>query len=67
MLDLQARLKAEKAAIEAEQQRQARNMQDRNRAAGTGGYQSVFAKDTDFMEGDKTAGGKATTATMGSF
>ena len=67
LLDLQAKLKAEKAAIEAEQQRQARNMQDRNRAQGTGGYQSSFAKDTDFMEGDKTAGGKATTATMGSF
>ena len=67
LLDLQAKLKAEKEAIEAEQQRQARNMQDRNRAQGTGGYQSSFAKDTDFMEGDKTAGGKATTATMGSF
>jgi len=66
LLDLQARLQAEKAAIEAEQQRQARNMQDRNRAQGTGGYQSSFAKDTDFMEGDKSAGGRGTTATMGS-
>jgi hypothetical protein len=67
LLDLQARLKAEKEALAAEQQRQARNMQDRNRAEGTGGYQSSFAKDTDFMEGDKSAGGRATTATMGSF
>ena len=66
LLDLQAKLEAEKAAIEAEQQRQARNMQDRNRAQGTGGYQSSFAQDTDFMEGDKSAGGKGTTATMGS-
>jgi len=66
LLDLQAKLKAEKEAIEAEQQRQARNMQDRNRAQGTGGYQSSFAQDTDFMEGDKSAGGKGTTATMGS-
>ena len=66
LLDLQAKLKAEKAAIEAEQQRQARNMQDRNRAEGTGGYQSSFAQDTDFMEGDKSAGGRGTTATMGS-
>ena len=66
LLDLQAKLKAEKAAIEAEQQRQARNMQDRNRAQGTGGYQSSFAQDTDFMEGDPNAGGRGTTATMGS-
>lgn len=66
LLDLQAKLKAEKAAIEAEQQRQARNMQDRNRAQGTGGYQSTYSQDTDFMEGDPNAGGKGTTATMGS-
>ena len=66
LLDLQAKLKAEKEAIEAEQQRQARNMQDRNRAQGTGGYQSSFAQDTDFMEGDPNAGGRGTTATMGS-
>ena len=66
LLDLQAKLEAEKAAIEAEQQRQARNMQDRNRAQGTGGYQSSFAQDTDFMEGDPNAGGRGTTATMGS-
>jgi hypothetical protein len=66
LLDLQAKLEAEKAAIEAEQQRQAQNMQDRNRAQGTGGYQSSFAQDTDFMEGDPNAGGRGTTATMGS-
>ena len=67
LLDLQARLEAEKAAIEAEQQKQTKNMQDSNRATGRGGYQSSFAKDTDFMEGDKSAGGRGTTATMGSF
>ena len=66
LLDLQAKLKAEKEALAAEQQRQAKNLQDANRAAGTGGYQSSFASDTDFMEGDKSAGGRATTATMGS-
>ena len=66
LLDLQAKLKAEKEALAAEQQRQAKNLQDANRAAKTGGYQSVFASDTDFMEGDPKAGGKATTATMGS-
>ena len=66
LLDLQAKLKAEKEALAAEQQRQAKNLQDSNRAAKTGGYQSVFASDTDFMEGDPKAGGKATTATMGS-
>ena len=66
LLDLQAKLKAEKEAIEAEQQRQADNMQDRNRANKTGGYQSSYAEDKDFMEGDPNAGGKATTATMGS-
>ena len=66
LLDLRERLEKEKAAIEAEQQRQAKNLQDANRAAGTGGYQSSFASDTDFMEGDKSAGGRATTATMGS-
>ena len=66
LLELQAKLKAEKEALEAEQQRQADNMQDSNRAMGRGGYQSTYAQDTDFMEGDKSAGGKGTTATMGS-
>ena len=66
-MDLQAKLKAEKEALAAEQQRQAKNLQDANRAQGTGGYQSSFAQDTDFMEGDPNAGGRATTATMGSF
>ena len=41
-------------------------MQDSNRANRTGGYQSSFASDTDFMEGDPNAGGRGTTATMGS-
>ena len=67
LLDLQAKLKAEKEALAAEQQRQSKNLQDANRAAGTGGYQSSFRSDTDFMEGDPNAGGRATTATMGSF
>ena len=66
LLELQAKLKAEKEAIEAEQQRQADNMQDRNRANRTGGYQSSYAQDTDFMEGDPNAGGRGTTSTMGS-
>ena len=48
-------------------QAEAKALQDENRAARTGGYQSSFASDTDFMEGDPTAGGQATTATMGSF
>jgi len=54
LLDLQAKLEKEKAAIEAEQQRQARNMQDRNRSQGTGGYQAGY--DSDFMDGPSGAG-----------
>ena len=61
LLDLQKKLEAEKAAIEAEQQRQMENLRDRNRAEGTGGYQSDFSQDTGFMEGS----GKA--SEMGSF
>jgi len=58
-------LQKELAAIEAEQQRQAKNMQDTNRAMGRGGYQSSFGGDSDFMEGPK--GGGDLTSTMGSF
>tara|TARA_Y100001937_G_scaffold44487_1_gene62616 strand:- start:175 stop:1158 length:984 start_codon:yes stop_codon:yes gene_type:complete len=70
------RLEAEKAAAEAAelaaQQEATRALAEANRATAgtdqaTGGYQSSFASDTDFMEGDPTAGGQATTATMGSF
>ena len=56
----------QQAKEEAARQEAARQMQDANRAARTGGYQSSFASDTDFMEGDPNAGGQATTATMGS-
>jgi len=42
-------LQKELAALEAEQQRQAQNMQDSNRAMGTGGYQAGYS--SDFMEG----------------
>ena len=41
-------------------------MQDSNRAMGTGGYQSTYSQDTDFMECDPSAGGRATAATSGS-
>jgi len=60
------RLQKEKAALEASQIQQARNLQDYNREMRTGGYQATANYDTDFMEGDPNAGGKATTATMGS-
>ena len=60
------KLLAEQKALEAATQTQANNMQDSNRAMGTGGYQSTYSQDTDFMEGDPNAGGKGTTATMGS-
>ena len=59
-------LQKELAAIEAEQQRQAQNMQDSNRAMGRGGYQSSFGGDSDFMEGPK-GGGADLSSTMGSF
>jgi hypothetical protein len=53
-------------------QAEAKALQDANRATAgtdqaTGGYQSSFASDSDFMEGDPNAGGRGTTATMGSF
>ena len=59
-------LQKELAAIEAEQQRQAKNMQDSNRAMGTGGYQSSFGGDSGFMEGPSDPGADLT-STMGSF
>ena len=65
-LKMIADLEKEAAALAASQQQQANNMQDSNRAMGTGGYQSTYSQDTDFMEGDPNAGGKATSATSGS-
>ena len=63
-------LQKELAAIEAEQQRQAQNMQDTNRAMGRGGYQAGY--DSDFMDGgDRGRGNDPDDAggsdTMGSF
>jgi hypothetical protein len=57
---------------EAARQAEANAIQAANRATAgtdqaTGGYQSSFASDSDFMEGDPNAGGRGTTATMGSF
>ena len=62
-----AKLEELQAQEQAMRQAEAKALQDANRAAGTGGYQSSFAQDSDFMEGDPSAGGQATTATMGSF
>ena len=59
-------LQKELAALEAEQQRQAQNMQDSKRAMGRGGYQSSFGGDSDFMEGPSDPGADLT-STMGSF
>ena len=50
-----------KAQEEAARQAAARQIQEQNREQGTGGYQSSFADDSDFMEGSGTA------AEMGSF
>ena len=61
-----AKLEAQQAREEAARQAEAAAIQEANRAAGTGGYQSSFSQDSDFMEGDPSAGGQATTATMGS-
>ena len=60
------KLLAQQAKEEKARQELAKAMQDANRANRTGGYQSSFAQDSDFMEGDPSAGGQATTATMGS-
>jgi hypothetical protein len=57
---------------EAARQAEANAIQAANRATAgtdqaTGGYQSSFASDSDFMEGDPNAGGRGTTATMGDY
>ena len=49
------------AAQEAAQRQATRNLAEQNRREGTGGYQSSFAQDKDFM------GGSGTAAEMGSF
>ena len=59
------KLKAEKAALESSQEDQAKNLQDYNRATGTGGYQATANYDSDFMEGP-TDPGADLTSTMGS-
>jgi len=56
-------LEKEKAALELSQQEQTKNLQDRNRAAGTGGYQANYSD--DFMEGPSDPGADLT-STMGS-
>lgn len=63
-INLQNRLKELQRIKEAEQkarEARAREIQDRNRAERTGGYQSDFSQDKGFMEG------KGTAAEMGSF
>ena len=63
-ITLQNRLKELQRIKEAEQKARedrAREIQDRNRAERTGGYQSGFSQDKGFMEG------KGTAAEMGSF
>jgi len=50
-----------RAQEEAARQAAATRMQQQNREEGTGGYQSDFSQDSDFMEGSGTA------AEMGSF
>ena len=65
--DYFAKKAKEKAEREEKAARElARQMQDSNRANKTGGYQSTYSQDTDFMEGDPNAGGRATSATSGS-
>ena len=60
-----ARLEEQQAREEAARQAEARAIQAANRASGdTGGYGLGYSD--DFMEGDPSAGGRATTATMGS-
>ena len=59
------KLLAEQKALEAATQAQANNMQDSNRAMGTGGYQAGYSD--DFMEGpDPSASNQDLTSTMGS-
>ena len=59
------KLQKEKAALELSQQEQTKNLQDLNRATGTGGYQATANYDSDFMEGP-TDPGADLTSTMGS-
>ena len=66
LLDLQAKLEAEKAAIEAEQLKQTKNLAASNKAMGTGGYQSSYAQDTGFMEGPDTSKGESFSDVQGS-
>jgi hypothetical protein len=69
----QKELKEIKERKEAEARAEAQAIQDRNRAERTGGYQSSFAQDRDFMEGRSGAGtglgasDKGGSDTMGSF
>ena len=59
------KLIAEQEALATSQQQQANNMQDSNRAMGTGGYQAGYSD--DFMEGpDPNASNQDLTSTMGS-
>ena len=59
------KLLAEQKALETATQTQANNMQDSNRAMGTGGYQAGYSD--DFMEGpDPNASNQDLTSTMGS-
>jgi hypothetical protein len=67
------KLQAQERAQEAIRQAAANRMQAQNRAAGTGGYQSSFAQDRDFMDGPSGAStglgpsDKGGSDTMGSF
>ena len=66
-----ARLQEQQRQQEAARAQAATAMQDANRAAGTGGYQSSWSGNRDFMEGpaDRTAfsGDTDLSSTMGSF
>ena len=68
-----AKLQAQEKAQEAARQAAADAMQAENKDKGTGGYQSSFAQDSDFMEGPSGAGtglgasDKGGSDTMGSF
>ena len=61
-----ANLLAQQAKETAAKQSAADAMQDSNRAAGTGGYQSNYAQDTSFMEGPDTSKGESFSSVQGS-
>ena len=61
-----ARLQEQQRQEEAARQSAADAMQDSNRAAGTGGYQSSYAQDTGFMEGPDTSKGESFSSVQGS-